>query len=127
VTSLGWGRRHPARNAHQNLDDRVDNWAVDFDYESRREFVKVPLGSDAVSDMLSAAAVSEVCSTIEYEENGWGGYIFENEWQLPHAKDCQHAAGVLQRGPHTLPSFLTVGGLKRSNRILVIPIKTIAY
>lgn len=47
--------------------DWIDYWAVDFDYESRPEFVRVmePDASDPK----------------EYKETRTGGYIFENEWQ----------------------------------------------
>lgn len=52
--------------------DWVDYWAVDFDYESRKEVIRVPIESDNPdSDPAN----------IEFEEKWTGGYIFENEWQ----------------------------------------------
>ena len=44
--------------------DWIDYWSVDFDFESKREIIRVqPLGTD------------------EWEEQWTGDYIFENEWQ----------------------------------------------
>ncbi|MBN8713002.1 MAG: hypothetical protein J0H50_03375 [Xanthomonadales bacterium] len=79
--------------------DWVDYWAVDFDYQSRKEIIKVPVGSDvdsavvsnATATVLGAAATRAVDSRVrgndvgegalEFEEQWTGGYIFENEWQ----------------------------------------------
>ncbi|MGH8273356.1 MAG: site-specific DNA-methyltransferase [Gammaproteobacteria bacterium] len=85
--------------------DWVDYWAVDFDYESRREIIKVPVGSDLPSpsgrgaggegsSMQERSANSEPSSDpsghllpagegkeAEFEEQWTGSYIFENEWQ----------------------------------------------
>jgi adenine-specific DNA-methyltransferase len=57
--------------------DWVDYWAVDFDYESRREIIKRPvaLGLDANEGGLRPAEGQE----LEYEEYWTGGYIFENK------------------------------------------------
>ena len=44
--------------------DWVDYWAVDFDYENKREIIRIK---------------NEV--TNEWEEQWTGEYIFENEWQ----------------------------------------------
>ena len=44
--------------------DWIDYWSVDFDYESRKEIVRIRKDD-----------------TAEYEELWTGGYIFENEWQ----------------------------------------------
>lgn len=52
--------------------DWVDYWAVDFDYESRKEIVRVPVDDESTS--------SDPIKT-EFEEKWTGGYIFENEWQ----------------------------------------------
>jgi hypothetical protein len=48
----------------QSWTDWIDYWAVDFNYESKREIVRV-----ANED------------TGEWEERWTGDYIFENEWQ----------------------------------------------
>jgi hypothetical protein len=59
--------------------DWVDYWAVDFDYMSRKEIIKVPrgLGVDGVLTSIDLAQ-SEL---PPFEERWTGGYIFENEWQ----------------------------------------------
>lgn len=56
--------------------DWVDYWAVDFDYMSRKEIIKVPKGS-GVEETRPVPYVSP----MEFEERWTGGYIFENEWQ----------------------------------------------
>ncbi len=48
----------------QNWQDWIDYWAVDFNFESKREIVRVR-NED----------------TSEWEERWTGDYIFENEWQ----------------------------------------------
>jgi site-specific DNA-methyltransferase (adenine-specific)/adenine-specific DNA-methyltransferase len=59
--------------------DWVDYWAVDFDYESRREIVRVPkdFGLEPYSEIAEPGAPR----IVEYEEQWTGGYLFENEWQ----------------------------------------------
>ena len=76
--------------------DWVDYWAVDFDYMSRKEIIKV--AKDAgVNDVIPAkAGIQNADKTLdsrvrgsdgsgggelEYEERWTGGFIFENEWQ----------------------------------------------
>jgi site-specific DNA-methyltransferase (adenine-specific)/adenine-specific DNA-methyltransferase len=59
--------------------DWVDYWAVDFDYMSRKEIIKVPR-SLGVEGHLPGMAPSQGELT-DYEERWTGGYIFENEWQ----------------------------------------------
>ena len=56
--------------------DWIDYWAVDFDFASRKEMIRVPkthgdnlFGKGNVQDLL------------EYEEVWTGDYIFDNEWQ----------------------------------------------
>ncbi len=59
--------------------DWVDYWAVDFDYESRKEIIKVPisLGLEANEGGLRPSGGD----ALEFEERWTGSYIFENEWQ----------------------------------------------
>ena len=64
----------------QNWTDWIDYWAVDFNFESKREIVRVK------SDRLKQAAIPgmekpEQIDLPEYEEVWTGDYIFENEWQ----------------------------------------------
>ena len=56
--------------------DWIDYWAVDFDYMSRKEIIRVPKNSCTGEEVAQASG-----EAIEYEERWTGSYIFENEWQ----------------------------------------------
>ena len=60
--------------------DWVDYWAVDFNYESRKEIIKMvkTMGVDGELPGTVDAASGEF---LEFEERWTGAYIFENEWQ----------------------------------------------
>ncbi len=60
--------------------DWVDYWAVDFDYENRREVIKVPKRM-GVEGELPGAITADSGELIDFEERWTGAYIFENEWQ----------------------------------------------
>jgi adenine-specific DNA-methyltransferase len=60
--------------------DWVDYWAVDFDYESRKEIVKVPKRM-GVEGELPGVVKADSGEFIDFEERWTGAYIFENEWQ----------------------------------------------
>ena len=62
--------------------DWVDYWAVDFDYQSRKEIIKIPT-SVGHGDMavLPGFEHGQQAMPLEFEERWTGGYIFENEWQ----------------------------------------------
>jgi site-specific DNA-methyltransferase (adenine-specific)/adenine-specific DNA-methyltransferase len=57
--------------------DWVDYWAVDFDYLSRKEIIRVPKTAGPGADIADVGPGEDV----EYEERWTGSYIFENEWQ----------------------------------------------
>ena len=59
--------------------DWVDYWAVDFDYESRKEIIKVPKTFGSTGEL--PGVVSSEGQFIDFEERWTGNYIFENEWQ----------------------------------------------
>ena len=63
--------------------DWVDYWAVDFDYMSRREIIKVPVGTglSGVATLPGMEAPQGELALPQFEERWTGGYIFENEWQ----------------------------------------------
>ena len=69
--------------------DWVDYWAVDFDFESRKEIVRVPVsGVIASPEGAKQSEHGKDCfgslrspRNDTYEEIWTGGYIFENEWQ----------------------------------------------
>jgi len=60
--------------------DWVDYWAVDFDYQSRKEIIKVPVGADS-GGVLPGFEPPQSGLPLDFEERWTGGYIFENEWQ----------------------------------------------
>lgn len=60
--------------------DWVDYWAVDFDYMSRREIIKVPRGA-GIHGILPGLEGPQIDMPLDFEERWTGGYIFENEWQ----------------------------------------------
>lgn len=70
--------------------DWVDYWAVDFDYESRKEIIRVPVEND--SGVIDPAK-------LEFEEKWTGGYIFENEWQSFRTRKNRDLE--LTSAPHT--------------------------
>jgi site-specific DNA-methyltransferase (adenine-specific)/adenine-specific DNA-methyltransferase len=56
----------------------VDYWAVDFDYESRKEIIQEPQ-SMGVDSKHGVASTKD--GMIVFEDRWTGAYIFENEWQ----------------------------------------------
>ncbi|SCC94419.1 Type III restriction-modification system, Mod subunit [Thiomonas sp. X19] len=63
--------------------DWVDYWAVDFDYMSRKEVIRVPVGTglSGVASLPGFEPPQGELAMPEFEERWTGGYIFENEWQ----------------------------------------------
>jgi DNA modification methylase len=63
--------------------DWVDYWAVDFDYMSRKEIIKVPVGTGlgGVASLPGFEPSQGTLTLPDFEERWTGGYIFENEWQ----------------------------------------------
>jgi hypothetical protein len=66
--------------------DWVDYWAVDFNYESRKEIIKVARGTglNVVQGHLPGQAPAQReldLAAVDFEERWTGAYIFENEWQ----------------------------------------------
>jgi site-specific DNA-methyltransferase (adenine-specific)/adenine-specific DNA-methyltransferase len=59
--------------------DWVDYWAVDFNYESRKEVIKRPR-SLAPEGSLAGFEPPQG-ARVEYEDWWTGGFLFENEWQ----------------------------------------------
>jgi len=63
--------------------DWVDYWAVDFDYMSRKEIIKVPVGTGlgVVASLPGFEPAQGTLALPDFEDRWTGGYIFENEWQ----------------------------------------------
>ncbi len=55
--------------------DWIDYWSVDFDFESKREIIRVPKIHPHPNPLPQAG------EGIEYEEVWTGDYVFENKWQ----------------------------------------------
>jgi DNA modification methylase len=60
--------------------DWIDYWSVDFDFESKKEIVRVKKTYAEQVD-LSGETADNKLPLNEYEEQSTGSYIFENEWQ----------------------------------------------
>ena len=78
--------------------DWIDYWAVDFEFSSRKEFIKV---AKTHGDNLFGKG--KVQDLLEYDEVWTGDYIFDNEWQSFRTKknrnlDLVSAAKVVQKG-----------------------------
>jgi site-specific DNA-methyltransferase (adenine-specific)/adenine-specific DNA-methyltransferase len=58
--------------------DWIDYWAVDFNYQSRKEIISRPKNFGVEGELPGIADATEF---VEYEEVWTGSYIFENEWQ----------------------------------------------
>ena len=62
--------------------DWIDYWSVDFDFESKREIIRIAASpSFAVPQDTLDGFESPQMSLAEFEEIWTGDYIFENEWQ----------------------------------------------
>lgn len=59
--------------------DWIDYWSVDFDFESKKEMIRIEKEKIRQTDKL-------VDFKKEYEEVWTGDYIFENEWQAFRTK-----------------------------------------
>ncbi len=76
--------------------DWVDYWAVDFDYESRKEIIKVAKNLGIEGALPGTAQTTEF---IDFEERWTGAYIFENEWQSFRTRQSRDLE--LKSVPHT--------------------------
>ncbi len=79
--------------------DWVDYWAVDFDYQSRKEIIKVAK-TMGVENALPGVVVAGQ-EFVEFEERWTGSYIFENEWQSFRTRKNRELE--LISAPHTYP------------------------
>ncbi len=59
--------------------DWIDYWSVDFDYESKREIIRVPIVPET-QEAFEGMGDAQL-SLATYEEQWTGDYVFENEWQ----------------------------------------------
>jgi len=80
--------------------DWVDYWAVDFDYESRKEIIKVPKRM-GVEGELPGVVKGDAGEFVDFEERWTGAYIFENEWQSFRTRQSRELE--LKTATHTYP------------------------
>jgi hypothetical protein len=64
----------------KNWTDWIDYWSVDFDFENKREIIRV-VKEKPRQVYVPGLEQPEQLEFPEYEEVWTGDYIFENEWQ----------------------------------------------
>lgn len=64
----------------KHWSDWVDYWSIDFDYESKKEIIRVPIIEPEQVDLTGETAENKL-ALEQYEEQWTGSYVFENEWQ----------------------------------------------
>ncbi len=62
----------------QKWTDWIDYWAVDFDFESKKEIIRVPKRENKTEMVAGGVAT---LTDVSSDEVWTGDYIFENEWQ----------------------------------------------
>lgn len=60
--------------------DWIDYWAIDFDFESKKEIIRV-VNTDVTQPRLDGSEDPKQMHLPEFKEVWTGDYIFENEWQ----------------------------------------------
>ena len=61
-------------------DDWIDYWSVDFDYESKKEIIRIKKDS-SIQQRLDGSIEPTQLNLEQFKEEWTGDYIFENEWQ----------------------------------------------
>ena len=85
--------------------DWVDYWAVDFDYESRKEIIKVAKNFGVEGALPGSADINEF---VDFEERWTGAYIFENEWQSFRTRNDRELELVTAAHTYDKPGRYTV-------------------
>jgi len=90
--------------------DWVDYWAVDFDYQSRREIIKVArdMGVEGSLPGLEPPQGELPVDAPQFEERWTGGYIFENEWQSFRTRQERKLELITAPHTYTQPGRYTV-------------------
>jgi DNA modification methylase len=66
----------------KNWTDWIDYWSVDFDFENKREIIRVSRDPALAEPQTALAGLEPPQMNLgEFEEVWTGDYIFENEWQ----------------------------------------------
>jgi hypothetical protein len=61
--------------------DWIDYWSVDFDYESKKEIIRVSKNQPGAQMRIDGSTEIQQLQLENFEEQWTGDYIFENEWQ----------------------------------------------
>ena len=101
--------------------DWVDYWAVDFDYTSKKEIIRITkdqknpvlaLPGMAKSALkkprISEGEQSYLSDDLAFEERWTGGYIFENEWQSFRTRKDRELELVTAWHEYSAPGRYTV-------------------
>ena len=90
--------------------DWVDYWAVDFDYESRKEIIKVPIGTgiSGVATLPGMEGPQTELTLPAFEERWTGAYIFENEWQSFRTRQSRDLELITVEHTYDTPGRYTV-------------------
>ncbi len=86
--------------------DWVDYWAVDFDYESRKEIIKVPQRMGVEGEL--PGVVKDEGEFLDFEERWTGAYIFENEWQSFRTRQDRDLELTTARHTYPRPGRYTI-------------------
>jgi DNA modification methylase len=65
----------------KNWTDWIDYWSVDFNYENKREIIRVPKDPEWDKQKSMQGFEGPQLQLKEWEEQWTGDYVFENEWQ----------------------------------------------
>ncbi len=61
--------------------DWIDYWSVDFDYQSKKEIIRIPKNQPGAQMRIDGSTEPQQLQLTDFEEQWTGDYIFENEWQ----------------------------------------------
>lgn len=66
--------------------DWIDYWSVDFDYESKKEIIRIAKQQPGAQMKIDGSTEPQQLQLENFEEQWTGDYIFENEWQTFRTK-----------------------------------------
>lgn len=73
--------------------DWIDYWSVDFDYESKKEIIRIAKQQPGAQDLsrpvgmkIDGSTEPQQLQLENFEEQWTGDYVFENEWQTFRTK-----------------------------------------